>query len=262
MKGKLTYTKRDFAARAQQRPAVERKRPAAAEDPAYAAWSQGTSLKALVQQYGGSRSAMRKRLTTAAGGKDNFRTLRAQGAGGKTVPFGGKRATPRTRDTRAQDDALVPRISSDAIRHTVSADVIAYSRRSIPKLQARLRETDDAVGRAKLTTELTTARALVKTADTPQRAGWTSAYYPTALGTALRLTDTDGTAYVRARENERADVIVTLAALHTQQRYKREADAVSTKQAKREAALIARGNAKHAIVRTRTRAARAARRHK
>lgn len=101
------FTKADFTVGAQPAPAAK------GADAAFTAWRDGTSLKALVTEYGGSRSAMRKRLTQAAGGKDAFRALRTQGAGGVAVPFGGKRATGgRTREQRVSDDAGVKRISS------------------------------------------------------------------------------------------------------------------------------------------------------
>ena len=106
MKGKLTYTKADFADGAH---APEAKKGA---DAAFTAWAAGTSLKALVVQYGGSRSSMRKRLTTGAGGKAQFRALRAQGAGGTSIPFGGKRAQGgRTVEQRVADDSAVKQIT-------------------------------------------------------------------------------------------------------------------------------------------------------
>lgn len=86
--------------------------PKAALHPAFLAWQGGTSLGALVGKYDGcaSRSATRKILTAAAGGKAQFRALRDQGAGGTAVPFGGKRAAPRTTEQRAVDDAGVKHI--------------------------------------------------------------------------------------------------------------------------------------------------------
>lgn len=61
--------------------------------PAFEAWKNGASIRDLVVEHKMTRSQMRKLLTTAAGGKDAFKALRAQGAGGSVQPFGGKRAS-------------------------------------------------------------------------------------------------------------------------------------------------------------------------
>lgn len=252
---KLTFTKADFAAGA--------KAPAAkgSSDVAFIAWSAGTSLKALVQEHGGSRSAMRKRLTAAAGGKEQFRALRAQGAGGSTVPFGGKRAQPRTQEVRAQDDALVPRVDSRAIRARPAASVLTFAASQVPYLKTRIAEETDKVIIQRFKTERAHMRALLK-AEADAGAGWTSSSYPTPTGNATRLTDTEGQTYVRARDNEKADVIVTVASEGFIARYKLEALAASTRTAKAAAKTLAHGQARHAVVRAGKRAARKARRHK
>jgi hypothetical protein len=78
----------------------------------FSRWKEGASIKDLVPEFRKTRSQLRKILTAAAGGKARFKELRAQGAGGKTVPFGGKRAEGGARPAPSLDDSKVPVIHS------------------------------------------------------------------------------------------------------------------------------------------------------
>lgn len=92
-----------------------------------AQWKAGTTIGALAAEFRKTyanltlkqcRAQVRKAITAAVGGKEQFRTLRAQGAGGTRAAFGGQRARrSRSGDgtpTRAArlDDASVPTITS------------------------------------------------------------------------------------------------------------------------------------------------------
>lgn len=78
-----------------------------AKDPLTEAWLGGTPIKDLVAEFGKTRSQIRRHLTEAVGGREKFRALRAQGAGGQTELFGGKRAAS---GSSLPDDAKVKRI--------------------------------------------------------------------------------------------------------------------------------------------------------
>jgi hypothetical protein len=129
-------------------------------------------------------------------------------------------------------------------------------------LKARLAKADDPRERTTCRTDLMNMRAVRAAAPT----GWSSQLTPGTLGSTIRLTDTDGQHYVKARGNEQADVIVELADDTLQPaRYRREAHASTSKAARKAAALLARGQAAYAVTRTHQRAARTARtarRHK
>jgi hypothetical protein len=73
---------------------------------AFERWNKGTQLSVLASELGVRRSKLRRGFQMLAGGKDKFRELRANGAGGTAEPFGGKRATGgRTKVVIANDDA-------------------------------------------------------------------------------------------------------------------------------------------------------------
>jgi hypothetical protein len=72
-------------------------------------WKKGEQLHALSAASGIKRSKLRRVLIAAAGGKDAFRALRAQGAGGRAEPFGGKR---RTAGAPSIDDSQVKHVKS------------------------------------------------------------------------------------------------------------------------------------------------------
>lgn len=58
------------------------------QDQVFTDWRSGVSIAELVVTYKLTRSQCRRRLTDAAGGKDKFRELRSQGAGGTASPSG------------------------------------------------------------------------------------------------------------------------------------------------------------------------------
>jgi hypothetical protein len=89
--------------------------PAAkAENPyteAFRRWSEEKAqISVLASEMSIKRSKLRRVLIAMAGGKDGFRKLRNEGAGGSAEPFGGKRAVGRTRETIAADDSKVLRL--------------------------------------------------------------------------------------------------------------------------------------------------------
>lgn len=73
-------------------------------------WKNGEQLFALASESELKRSKLRRIFQTLAGGKESFRALRNSGAGGSVEPFGGKRAGPRTTESREADDSKVPTI--------------------------------------------------------------------------------------------------------------------------------------------------------
>jgi hypothetical protein len=73
---------------------------------AFGRWrDEKTPIHVLVTETGIKRGKLRRSLIAIAGGKEKFAELRAKGAGGTVVPFGGKRATPRTKETIKLDDS-------------------------------------------------------------------------------------------------------------------------------------------------------------
>lgn len=82
-----------------------------AKDPLAKRWLAGERISELAAEAGVRRSVVRRRIQKAVGGKERFRELRAQGAGGTTEPFGGKRPEPR-----AVSDEKVKRIKAGAIK--------------------------------------------------------------------------------------------------------------------------------------------------
>lgn len=60
-------------------------------------WKSGESFGDLAKELGMARSAFRRELTAAVGGKTKFRELREAGAGGSKAAFGGKRGGGRRR---------------------------------------------------------------------------------------------------------------------------------------------------------------------
>jgi hypothetical protein len=80
---------------------------------AFEDWKGGTSLGALATRLSVKRSQVRRALTLLAGGKAEFKALRATGAGGSVEPFGGKRASGGKRaEVVAADDKKVPIVES------------------------------------------------------------------------------------------------------------------------------------------------------
>jgi hypothetical protein len=72
----------------------------------FEAWKNGAQISALVAKTGLARPKLRRELIVRAGGVAGFKALRAEGAGGKAEPFGGKRATggaPRATLVAAND---------------------------------------------------------------------------------------------------------------------------------------------------------------
>jgi hypothetical protein len=97
------------------------KTPAKASSPleaqyaeSFEAWKNGAQISTLVAKTGLARPKLRRELIVRAGGVAGFKALRAEGAGGKAEPFGGKRATggaPRA-TLVAANDKKVPTIES------------------------------------------------------------------------------------------------------------------------------------------------------
>lgn len=85
------------------------------DDPIVARWKAGDSLATLstdLQVDGWTRSKLRRHITQKVGGKEAFRKLRDEGAGGSTALFGGKKGRPtRTAEVRLDEDKNVERIS-------------------------------------------------------------------------------------------------------------------------------------------------------
>ena len=86
---------------------------------AFESWKNGAQISTLVKETGFPRPRLRRELIVRAGGVAGFKALRAQGAGGKAEPFGGKRASGGTRRKTADgivvpnaDDKNVPIIES------------------------------------------------------------------------------------------------------------------------------------------------------
>lgn len=113
-------------------------------------WIRGESIATLARESGMKRSKLRRELMKAVGGKDRYRELRSQGAGGSSKPI------PRRRESEGPliDDSNVP--------------VIPHAR------------------------------------------GWKSRIvYVNRYSTSVFI-DPNGVEYVRARPNEKADLIVDL----------------------------------------------------
>lgn len=72
---------------------------------AFAKWKDGAHLAELAAELGWRRSKLRKEITRAVGGKDVYRKLRADGAGGQMELFGGRRASATY---APPDDSRVP----------------------------------------------------------------------------------------------------------------------------------------------------------
>lgn len=73
---------------------------------AFGAWQGGAHISDLSSKTGVKRSKLRRLLIGLAGGKEAFKKMRADGAGGQVELFGGKRAQPGARI--GIDDAKVP----------------------------------------------------------------------------------------------------------------------------------------------------------
>lgn len=81
-------------------------------DAAYARWLAGEHLSVLAAELSVKRGALRRAFRKLAGGVDAFKALRAGGAGGEAMLFGGKRAEGGV----VIDDSKVPRLKGRASR--------------------------------------------------------------------------------------------------------------------------------------------------
>ena len=207
-------------------PTAKAKAPASGkgEPPIFRDWKAGTPIHELVGTYKLTRSQCRRQLTDAAGGKPAFRALRAHGAGGIAVPFGGKRHTrePGAPSALAVSDAHVKHITKQR-----SQDGWTWERRYKPVIA-----TVKGVGNI-----------------------------PWRKETALIFISPKGKRYVQAKGAEKADLIRDFPGTEglPPMRLKLYAESAVARQARREAKELAHGEAALARTRTRKRTARAAR---
>lgn len=73
---------------------------------AFSDWQKGAMISELADKTGVKRSKLRRLFIQLAGGKPQFKTLRAAGAGGKAEPFGGKRAVGRSNGASIDDSKV------------------------------------------------------------------------------------------------------------------------------------------------------------
>lgn len=209
----------------------------------FAAWKSGTSMSALVRKLGMKRRDLKRAFIKLAGSKDQFKVLRAAGAGGSA--FGGKRGGGRTKERIALDDSKVPVIQSKDIKLKLNDTVVA----ALDGLRGELYEKMIAKGttkseRMRYTTGHDNAQRIVAQAKTDAKwKGWCVEHYPSQLGTALRLISPDGKHYVRATPTERADCLVKGGL--GMSRWKVESEARLAKKLKQEDQVLKRGLKAH-----------------
>lgn len=190
-------------------------------------WKNGTTIHELVSETKMSRSSMRKLLTKAAGGKDKFKELRAQGAGGKVEPFGGKRASGGRRRKKASDGT------------TISPDD-----EGLPVIHSA-RKSEGWSNRSVL-------RGKVVNVDKVGPVQWRETVH-------LVHVAPDGTEYVRAQPNEKADLLYVMDTLGVTVRLRKYEDSRAAKALKKHEKEVARGEKLLEATRKRKRVARKAR---
>lgn len=192
-------------------------------------WKAGASIRDLVAEFKITRSQCRKIITAAVGGKDAFRQLREQGAGGSVRAFGEKNG--RSPIPRA-DDTNVKRLTSRGWT----------SRRLREARRVRLKE--------------------IPSINVGAYDG------PVMVPTATIFISPKGREYVACSANEKADVIVVvpkdrrIPGVPHEMRMKRFADSRVAKRISQEEKDIEHGKAALKRIRQRKREARRARKEK
>jgi hypothetical protein len=223
-------------------------------------WKAGATIGQLASEYSKKRSQIRRSITVTVGGRDEFRKLRATGAGGTAVAFGGKRSSGRTREAIALDDSKVPVIQSKDIRLKTTPAVVNALDALRGDLGNRLDEENLSQSeRMRMETTHANAQRVVAQSKTDAKwKGWRVENYQTAVGAYPRLIAPDGKLYVRATSTERADYIVQNRVGAT--RWKIESEARAAKVEAKQRAQIEQGTKALKATRSRKRDAKKARR--
>lgn len=234
-------------------PAIQTAKKSKASSAPYGAeferWKNGTQLSTLATELKVKRSKLRRAFQQHAGGKDAFKKLRTEGAGGTTLPFGGKRSAGRTKIDIAIDDSKVPVLKSSDVKLKINQRVLDHLDLMRVDLDDRLQNAT-ASEALRLDTGHENAKRIVAQAKTDAKSnGWRVEHYSTHFGTALRLIAPDGKAYVKATATERADYIVESSTGRT--RFKIESEARMAKAEAKQQEEVEKG--KKALERSRER---------
>lgn len=211
MAKKKSKQKRAVSKPARKAPAAPVKQTELRDAPTLAAFKQwkdeGVPVKNLVGDLKTSEFTLRMRFINIAGGREAFDALRKGGAGGRV--FGGKKPTPRTRETVTLDDAKALHLKSKDVRSIRSPQTVKHMEQVLTTIDRQIDQAKNKMEAYLLRATKENALAVVDAGKRDAKhKGWTALSLPRENGYELHLIRPDGQQFIHASTMERADVIV------------------------------------------------------